>query len=136
MPRMVADWIEACNTAEEAAHWQEPTSLLSWGLLLCRIPASRPLLPIPPISMAVLDTALHTYCDLLLLAEDPAFGWGPVELRAACQWGHTLQQLAANADGNAAVRERLQVRRERQRCRRRQLQPATLLCDLPTPQTH
>lgn len=62
-----------------------------------------------------LDQAVAALLDLLAAADEPGFHWGLEELRAACQWGHALQQLADTAGGAAAVRQRLQVRRHRRR---------------------
>ena len=82
-----------------------------------------------PVSV---DATVASFVDLLAAAAAPAFAFGPAELRAAFQWGATVQALADDAPGGgAALTGRLQVRRRR---RRRQLPPAAVLLPaLPPP---
>ncbi len=63
----------------------------------------------PIASTMSLDQAVAALLDLLAATEEPGFCWGPEELCAACQWGHTLQQLVDTPAGAAAVGQRLQV---------------------------
>jgi hypothetical protein len=56
-----------------------------------------------------IDSTLASFLDLLALLDEPTFRWGPAELRAAFQWGSTLQQLLGDANAAAIVRLRLQV---------------------------
>ncbi|KAL4856900.1 hypothetical protein ACK3TF_002942 [Chlorella vulgaris] len=55
-----------------------------------------------------IDSTLASFLDLLALLDEPTFRWGPAELRAAFQWGSTLQQLLGDANAAAIVRLRLQ----------------------------
>lgn len=99
--------------------WQLAAEEGAWGRLSCLGPPAaigqfhQSLIA----SIMSLDQAVAALLDLLAAADEPGFCWGPEELRAACQWGNTLQQLADTTAGAAAVRQRLQVHRHRHRRR-------------------
>ncbi|KAI7842689.1 hypothetical protein COHA_003620 [Chlorella ohadii] len=65
----------------------------------------------PITSDMSLDQAVAALLDLLAATAEPGFRWGPEELCAACQWGHTLQQLVDTPAGAVAVGQRLQALR-------------------------
>jgi hypothetical protein len=59
--------------------------------------------------MAV-ESAVSCFIDLIAVVEEPAFFWGPAELRAAFQWSRTMQELLESGAAGNLVRQQLQVR--------------------------